>query len=365
MRDSDSILQRVPVSARWLSYVGVWLLVALFSASQTIVTYRATGGPVDPPLVVKLTLLGWAIWAMLAPGVFVLARRWDLRSGRRGLRVVGHLLASGLGALIATGLYLVLRNIVGLPSPRSYPVQLLQSVHTNVTVYWAVVGAAHAYDYYRANIQRRAEAAELRESLSRAQLDALRAQLHPHLLFNALNSVSSLIHDDPVAAEDMLVQVSELLRRVITNPDGAEVTVAEEVEFLERYLSIEKIRFGERLTSTIEVSDDVLNALVPPLLLQPLAENAVKHAIGTRPSGGTISVTIAGNNGNLSISVADDGPGIEDSDRNRDGHGIGLANTMKRLETMYGDSHRLELVHSNDGGLEVNITLPLRWKRVD
>ena len=244
MKDSDSILQRVPVSARWLSYLGVWLLVALFSASQTIVTYRATGGIVDPPLVIKLTLLGWAVWAMLAPGVFVLARRWDLRSGRRGLRVVGHLLASGIGAFVATGLYLTLRNIVGLPSPRSYPVEFLQNVHTNVMVYWAVVAAAHAYDYYRVNIQRRAEAAELRASLSRAQLEALRAQLHPHMLFNALNSVSSLIQDNPVAAENMLVQVGELLRRVITNPDAAEVTVAQEVEFLDRYLSIERIRFG-------------------------------------------------------------------------------------------------------------------------
>ena len=281
------------------------------------------------------------------------------------IRTTGHLVLSGVGALIATGLYLLLRNLVGLPSPRSFGVQFLQNIHTNVAVYWIIVAAAHAYEYYRANVRRRAEAAELRESLSVAQLDALRAQLHPHLLFNTLNSVSALIHDDPVAAEDMLVQVSELLRRVVTTPDGTEVTVTEEMDFLNRYLSIERIRFGERLTSTVDVAPDALDALVPPLLLQPLAENAVKHAIGSRRSGGTIAVTIKRNNGNLSIAVSDDGPGMMAHKPTGEGGGIGLANTRKRLHAMYGDEYQLELVHPEDGGLTVAISLPLRIQMPD
>ena len=192
-----------------------------------------------------------------------------------------------------------------------------------------------------------------------ARLAALRSQLEPHFLFNTLNAISTLVVEGQnAAATRMISRLSEFLRLTLDAADETEVPVAEELEFARRYLEIEQARFGDRLRATIDAEPDVMDALVPVMLLQPLLENAVKHGVLEQERGGSVAVTIEASDRTLRVTVADDGPGIAPGRDAR--HGVGLANTAARLAELYGDAGRLALERSPSGGLEVRVELPLR-----
>ena len=215
--------------------------------------------------------------------------------------------------------------------------------------------------YYGALQTERERSLAAEAAAHRAQLEALRYQINPHFLFNALNAVSTLVterrNDE---ASRMLSRVSDFLRLTLTTPVRDEVALADEVDYVKRYLDIERVRFGERLRTEIDVGSDAWEASVPAFVLQPLIENAVRHAIAPRESGGSIVIEARRSADTLRVSVIDDGPGIKDDGRGNGAGRIGLANTRDRLRRLYGDRGRLELVNAASGGTRASIEIPFR-----
>ncbi len=209
--------------------------------------------------------------------------------------------------------------------------------------------------HYRSARDRR----ELEVRLAQAQLQTLKLQLHPHFLFNALNTVTALLHTDPDGAERTLSALSETLRFSLRHAGAHEVPLARELEFLHHYLGIQQIRFQHRLSVVFSVGADARQALVPSLILQPLVENAIRHGIEPRASGGRVDIGATRVDGRLLLSVRDDGVGLRENP-SHSGHGIGLSNTQERLARMYGDSHTFELRALETGGVAVSIEIPYR-----
>jgi LytS/YehU family sensor histidine kinase len=203
-----------------------------------------------------------------------------------------------------------------------------------------------------------AETARLNEELSKAQLAALRRQIEPHFMYNALNSIAGLVRDERnTAAVSMIVGLSEFLRRASEDSHRSQVTLLEEVEYLQRYIDIQKARFGERLQVSVDIPADLLRAQVPNLLLQPLVENAIKHGITKRIAGGAVRVAGACHEGNLCLSVYNDGPSLP-TDWEAAQTGVGIGNLRTRLRILHGNESGLQLKSATGGGVEVVVTLP-------
>jgi sensor histidine kinase YesM len=261
--------------------------------------------------------------------------------------------------------------LLGDPRRPFSPLRAFQNIfiaefHASLLIYWSVVGLCHAYDYYsryrereRRAAQLELEASHLETQLARAQLDALRMQLHPHFLFNTLNTISVLMQEDVSAANRMLLRLSELLRLTLKNAGTHEVSLREEIEFLRSYLEIEQTRFQDRLKVRMEIEPEALEAQVPNLILQPLVENAMRHAVAVRATECTVEIRAARrNDGRLEIQVRDDGPGIDEEMNGAAACGIGLSNTRARLDKLYGAAHRFQLSTADGGGLQVTISIP-------
>jgi sensor histidine kinase YesM len=241
---------------------------------------------------------------------------------------------------------------------RYYVNVLLRWFHVLLLVYAAIAGCAHAIDLYRKYRRRELEATRLQARLAHARLDALRAQLQPHFLFNTLNTVANLVRKgDRDGAVRTIAGLSDLLRLVLDGSHDDEVPLRAEVDFARRYLGLEQARFADRLVVEVDVSPDTEGALVPNLLLQPIVENAVRHGIARRPGAGRIRIEAARVEEHLVVRVTDDGPGPGNG---TEGRGLGLGNTRQRLEELYGDAQHLELRAAEDGGAVVEIVLPFR-----
>lgn len=231
------------------------------------------------------------------------------------------------------------------------------SVH--IVVYSVIVACIALYDHRRALRERETRLARAEAELSAARMHALEARLHPHFLFNALNTVSSVMHDDVDAADRMIVRLSELLRRALRDTD-AEVPLRDELETLQLWIDVMRVRFEDRLVVDIDVPEDLRAALVPPLLLQPLLENAVEHGDPGPGLAARIEVSAHRSDGMLHVEVADNGPGLSVPADEALTSGIGLSTTLRRLDLMYDGTAGIDLRERPGGGLLVAITLPFR-----
>jgi two-component system, LytTR family, sensor kinase len=240
----------------------------------------------------------------------------------------------------------------------------LVAIQPGTLLYHGFVLLAWSLLYYGVNawfdLEAERERALRAEALAHeARLRALRSQLEPHFLFNTLNAVSTLVVEGKnPAAVRMLARLGDFLRLTLDAVDRPEIQVAEELEFVRRYLEIEQVRFGDRLRATVTADADAMSALVPALVLQPLVENAVKHGVLPREEGGALEVRVEVADGMLRLSVADDGPGLTGEEA--PASGVGLANTSARLAELYGERARLSLGRSPEGGLLATIELPVR-----
>jgi two-component system LytT family sensor kinase len=225
-------------------------------------------------------------------------------------------------------------------------------------VYFALVGIEHSLFYFAQARERETQAARLAAQLSEAQLSALRMQFNPHFLFNSLNAITVLVRDqNTTAASRMLELLSDVLRQVLRSDASHETRLSAEVEFLERYLAIEQIRFSDRLRPRIEIDPAVSNAGVPRFLLQPLVENALRHGIARRADAGTLQVIARREGSQLVLTVRDDGPGLP-ADLDPQLSGVGLANTRARLAALYGAEATLVVANAEGGGVLATVRLP-------
>jgi two-component system, LytTR family, sensor kinase len=228
-------------------------------------------------------------------------------------------------------------------------------------IYWMILGGMQAYRYYERYMSSELQLERLEKSYSQARMNALRMQLDPHFLFNALNTISSHVERDPKLTRLMIEHLGDLLRMSLESKDRQEVPLAEELAFLDHYLAIQKIRFGRRLKVQIDIAPEVRYAQVPSLFLQPLVENAIRHGISHRASGGTVEVTAEPVNGRLSIRVSDDGAGLPAGWRLENSTGLGLSVTRERIAGLYPDGAGNMAIHGREeGGTVVEIALPLR-----
>jgi LytS/YehU family sensor histidine kinase len=224
-----------------------------------------------------------------------------------------------------------------------------------LVIYLAVLAAGFARDYFLRYRAHAAESARLEAQLAEARLAALRMQLNPHFLFNTLHAVSALVERDPAGVRRLVARLSALLRHVLDSGARQEVTLAEELAFARDYLDIQRVRFQDRLRVEEEVPEDLLDALVPNLILQPLVENAIVHGVGRHESAGRIRIGARRDAECLELTVEDDGPGLSGDGR---GGGVGIGNTRARLAAMYGDEAALELRPAPAGGLVARVRLP-------
>jgi LytS/YehU family sensor histidine kinase len=229
-----------------------------------------------------------------------------------------------------------------------------------MTIYWAVLGIKYAVNYYRMYQERELRAAQLENQLAQTRLQVLKNQLHPHFLFNTLNNISELVYKDPEAAEQMIASLSDLLRIALDKLDVQEVSLQQELEFLEKYLEIEQMRFHDRLEVRYEIAPEALDARVPNMILQPLVENAIKYGIAPRAEGGSIEIGAKRTNGHLNLKVADDGLGVPFGDVANLNEGVGLSNTRARLKHLYGAEHNFVLQPRDGGGLRLDLQIPFK-----
>jgi signal transduction histidine kinase len=321
-----------------LLVAGGWTLLAALFAWQIRVDAMYAGRSIGARQAVILSLAGWYGWALLSPGGVWIARRVR--------RIAWHIPIALVLVFVKIALTTEILRRAGFSPRNTFSVA---NIPLNLLTYAAIVAAAHGIDAYR-------RGRETDALLTKARLDLLTSQLQPHFLFNALHSIAELMHHDVDAADRALMRVGELLRATLDAGGRQEIRLAEELALVERYLEIEQIRLGDRLTSSVEVEPHALDALVPIFVLQPLVENAVRHGVAARTAGGKVLLHARAANDELRIDVEDDGPGFGDAAAER----VGLTNTRARLAHLYGAAQRLEIGRSAAGGAAVRVVLPFR-----
>jgi two-component system, LytTR family, sensor kinase len=335
----------------WLAVWTGWTALALFFAVSTSLTYRSTGRPALWTLTIERSLSEWWLWALLTPLVVWLARRFPLQDGRIVRNAAVHIAAGVVVALVKTAL----DRIVFALLSGFWMYWLASTLALQFVIYAGLVAAAHGVEYYRRSRDREHVEAQLTET----RLQLLSMQLQPHFLFNTLNTIAEMVHEDPDKADTMIAGLSDLLRRTLDLGAVQEIPLSDELELVSRYLEIQKARFGDRLRAHVSVAPGALEALVPTLLLQPLVENAIRHGLAARVDAGCIDIEARIERDNLIIMVTDEGSGDEEETIGGPER-VGLGNTRARLETLYGNACRLELTRAPGRGARVTIEIPTR-----
>jgi two-component system LytT family sensor kinase len=324
-------------------------------------------------------LIKWNLWVLLAPFVLWLGQR--IRFDRRNwTRVVPAYILIGVSAALLNSALLIFIHFfltgsrVGLYGFLSYRYfVLIADALIGIVIYGLILVSAHALAYYREARENELRAAQLETQLAQAQLQALKMQVHPHFLFNALHSISAHLRD-PETARRMIARLGDFLRLTLQNIGTQEVTLKQELEFLRCYLDIERTRFRDHLTVEMEIAPETWDARVPNLILQPLVENAIKHGLAPHAAHGRINVRARRLNGNLQVQIQDNGRGLQEapitkafgeSASNNESEGIGLRTTLARLERLYPKAYRLQLRNAPEGGLIVTLEVPFKTTGAD
>lgn len=353
--------------AKWVAIWAVWTLFGVFFASQLALQNQLSENPVSFWRILSWQLFSGYVWFALSPLILWLSNTYSFEHGRRKVSIPVHVVASLAIALVelAVDAFVLpklgyLRRYQSASFYETYKIFLMVNLHFSLAIYWCVVAIHQAVRYYRKYRERELTASQLEARLAQSRLQVLKMQLHPHFLFNTLNAISELIHKDPESADRMLTDLSDLLRMSFENLEVQEVPLRQELEFLEKYLEIEQMRFHDRLKVEMRISPDTLDAGVPNMILQPLVENAIKHGIAPRSSGGNIDIAAVRSNGHLEITVRDDGIGVPFGDLENLPEGVGLSNTRRRLKHLYGEKHQFDLEAIKASGFKVRMEIPYR-----
>jgi sensor histidine kinase YesM len=350
---------------RWPWIAAIWAAGGLVDASQTVLVMHAEGRhqPWLPLFATEFAI--WLPWALATPSIVGLARRYPILRDTSARTFAVHVAALAIVSTVTEAWSAWLQVLFNPWGNRTWPTfvntfrtSLVFQAFTFLVVYTLILTIIHLADARERIASQATESARLAEELATAQLAALRGQMEPHFIYNTLNAVTGLVRDRRNdEALSMIVGLSEFLRRASEDSFRSQVTLGEEVDYLRRYLQIQQVRFGERLRARLDIPPDLLSAMVPNLLLQPLAENAIKHGIAQRVLGGTVAVSAVREGGDLLITIRNDGP-ARDGDGEATHTGVGLANLSSRLQILYGDRSALQLRHAEAGGTEVVVRLP-------
>lgn len=351
---------------RVLLYFGGWTLIAVIFATVSFAASRSEGnrgfGFVSA-LEFNLVLFYW--WAVLSLLIFWFTRRFPIEV--RPLNTSNFLIHIPTIIVLAVGHQVIHLTTLWFLLPRLH--QLFPTLAACFQAYFGfgfyidliiatlIVIGAHAVLYYQRFQAGQLEQASLKAQLAQAQLRALKMQIHPHFLFNTLHSISSLVLEDPPKANSMIARLGDFLRLTLDHSNQQLVELREETEFARCYLEIEQVRFGDRLTVEFKIDPATLSAEVPHLILQPVVENAIQHAIAPRATPGSIEIAASRHNDSLRLEVSDTGPGL---DRTTEGQGLGLSNVRARLERLYGSHYSLEMTNGPSQGLTVTLQIPFR-----
>jgi LytS/YehU family sensor histidine kinase len=354
----------------WIATFAWWTLNGLVIAADVAAMRDASGRMLTWSHALTVGLASAWAWVPLTMGVVWLVRRHPLERGRTLARSLVVLNLAVLAVIVLRmGVVMVFNPWVGWYERVPDTAELfLTSVRLNLFPTWLLIGVAHALLFAERARQRERQTVELQGRLAQARLEALSAQLNPHFLFNALNSIAELLHQDPEAADRMLVGLGALLRRSLDTGRVQEVPLQEELRLLEHYVDLEKVRLGSRLRLDWRIDPATLDACVPHLVLQPLVENAIHHAVSRRATPGHVWVSVRRADRHLVLEVRDDG---HDGPRGhhtepleplgeRTNGGVGLSNTRARLECLYGTDHRLDVEPAQDGGTIARLVVPFR-----
>jgi two-component sensor histidine kinase len=350
----------------WSWILFLWIGLATINATQIVGGMRAVGMQHAWSRLFFTVFASWAVWAIATPLVLYLGDHFPPHRWRPVRNWMAHFAAClVIGAVYSAWAALLQWKWEPFGYAQTYPFWrsafsvFYGEFHIFLILYAAILAIRYTLESRRRLAQRETEAARLNEQLSRAQLDALRRQLEPHFLFNTLNAVAGLVREGRNdAAVNMIAGLSDLLRRVVDASDKQEVSLSEEMEFLETYLDIQKTRFADRLQLRIDVPREFLSVRVPSLILQPMVENAIEHGIGMRSGGGRIRIGAARENGLLTLSVYNDGPRIPDNWEQLRA-GVGIANVRARLQSLYGAECGLE-IRNQEGGVEALLSVPYK-----
>jgi len=348
--------------------LGLWLLtfwtvIAALFAIQWRAYDSLHGRPWPWNQYIRWNLEQWYTWAALSPLVLWLAANRPIVPRRIWQTLPLHLLASGAIAMVAICIYAVLSHFFNTEKQTvSYYVGLYLSkdVAMFIATYWGLTAFAQTLSYYRENTKRQLREMQLEKDLAQAQLQVLQMQLHPHFLFNTLHAIGALIQENPTAAEQMLLDLSSLLRAFLEGYTYQEIPFARELHLVELYLGIQQIRFRDRLTVQMHIAPETRELSVPSLLLQPIIENAIVHGIAKNPGKDTIEIASSLGNGSLVLEVINHNS-VLSSDVCSDGSGfrVGLSNTRQRLAQMYNEAARLSIFAREPVGVACRIIMPV------
>ncbi|HSP07289.1 MAG TPA: histidine kinase [Acidobacteriota bacterium] len=306
----------------------------------------------------------WIVWALLSPIVFRITARFPLDRERWWKTILMHIPAGVVFSIVHLAIYFIIlaflreRDVMTIKSLANF-LDFLPRLNFGLRLwsYLMLVALGYAMDFYNRYQEGAMRASRLEARLAQAQLEALKMQLHPHFLFNTLNTISALLRKDVEMADKMIARLGDFLRMTLRNSGQQEVAVSEELEFLKCYLEIERIRFQDRLTVEMDIDPQAAMAQVPNLILQPIVETAIRHGISATEASGRLTIRALCHNGLLTLQVVDNGPGLSgNGDEYREG--LGLQNTRSRLEQLYGDRQSFRIFNAAEGGVTVEIDLP-------
>jgi len=350
---------------RWGWIAAIWFGFGLIDAMETVFVMQAEGMHHAWTKLFLTTMFSWLPWALATPLIMRLGDRFPPVRSREVSTWLVHVAACAAIGLTAAFWTTLLNNTFN-PYANSAPPdgfltpwlhKFYSGILTWIVLYSTVVIVSYVLESRARLAAQQTETARLNELLSKAQLETLRQQIEPHFLFNTLNAVAGLVreqrNDDAVS---MIAELSEYLRHVLHDSSHQQVTLGEELDFTQKFLNIQKLRFADRLQVNVDVADDLYSAQVPSLILQPIVENAIKHGISKRVHGGEVRIRAARCNGMLTVNVYNDGPAIVEAAS----IGVGLSNVRTRLESLYGKSFELRIDNRSPSGVEVCVSMPFK-----
>ena len=353
---------------RWVAIVrqgaliiGIWVLVAVMSTQTSAFTAARMGRTIELRPIFLSNLTTCMVWAAATPFLLALGRRFRIERRTWPLVLPLHLAVgiavTALDVLSWTLLAPWIRPGAP-PSTVPFVVQVARSLFIDLGWYFIIIALAHVRHYARLSREEALRRAQLQSQLDAARLTALQSQLRPHFLFNTLTTIAEQVYNDPAGADTMITRLSRLLRSSFVDADVQEVTLRQELELLQCYLDIARVRFRERLTVDFDIHPNALDAFVPRFLLQPLVENALQHGLEPAEAGGRLEIVVRPQlDATMSIEIRDNGVGLS---RAAVRSGTGLRNTRERLSHLYGGAAQLDVVSREGGGTVVRVRLPFR-----